>query len=96
MQQTPSRAARREAERSESRQKQDPGRRVPLPQGGRSGSPGQFIQDTYNELKKVVWPSRQVTTNLTIVVIVVSIAVGILLGALDWAFTHAIRLFLAP
>ena len=86
------RAERREAERSESRQ---PGR-MAMPQRRRGGSPVQFIKDTYGELQKVVWPTRQQTTNLTTVVIAVSVAVGILLGGVDWVFTQIVRQFLVP
>lgn len=46
-----------------------------------------FIRDTWTELRKVVWPSRRDTTRLTILVLVVSIAVGLVLGALDLGFT---------
>ncbi len=40
--------------------------------------------DTLAELKKVTWPDRETTKNLTIVVIAISAALGILLGGLDW------------
>lgn len=46
----------------------------------------QFFRDTWSELKKVVWPSRKQATNLTIIVIGVSAAVGLLLGAIDLGF----------
>ncbi|MDP2728029.1 MAG: preprotein translocase subunit SecE [Dehalococcoidia bacterium] len=46
----------------------------------------QFFQETWAELKKVVWPSRKQATNLTLIVIAVSAAVGLLLGAIDFAF----------
>ncbi len=40
--------------------------------------------DTYAELKKVTWPDKETTKNLTIVVIAVSAALGVLLGGIDW------------
>lgn len=46
----------------------------------------QFFRDTWSELKKVVWPSRKQATNLTIIVIAISAAVGLLLGAIDLGF----------
>ena len=46
----------------------------------------QFFQDTWSELKKVVWPSRKQATNLTLIVIAVSAAVGLLLGGIDFIF----------
>lgn len=90
MQSTP-RAVRREADRAELR----PSRRMALPER-RRGAPVQFVRDTYGELQKVVWPSRQQTTNLTTVVIVVSLAVGGLLGVIDWLFSQIVRRFLVP
>lgn len=45
-----------------------------------------FFQDTWSELKKVVWPSRKQATNLTMIVIAVSAAVGVILGAIDYVF----------
>jgi preprotein translocase SecE subunit len=38
-------------------------------------------------MKKVTWPSRQETSRLTILVLSVSVAIGALLGVLDFAFT---------
>ena len=41
-------------------------------------------QDTVAELKKVTWPDRETTKNLTLVVIAISVVLGALLGAIDW------------
>jgi preprotein translocase subunit SecE len=54
-----------------------------------------FYNETRSELRKVVWPTRKEWTNLTILVIAVSIAVGAALGLVDWAFEKAI-LFIIP
>ncbi|MBA2599024.1 MAG: preprotein translocase subunit SecE [Chloroflexia bacterium] len=40
--------------------------------------------DTVAELKKVTWPDRETTKNLTLVVIAISAVLGVLLGGLDW------------
>lgn len=40
--------------------------------------------DTVAELKKVTWPDRETTKNLTLVVIAISAVLGALLGGLDW------------
>jgi preprotein translocase subunit SecE len=40
--------------------------------------------DTVAELKKVTWPDRETTKNLTLVVIAISAALGAFLGGLDW------------
>jgi preprotein translocase subunit SecE len=50
-----------------------------------------FVGEIVAELKKVVWPPRQQIIYLTIVVILVSMALGAILGSVDWGFTHLIR-----
>jgi preprotein translocase subunit SecE len=40
--------------------------------------------DTVAELRKVTWPDKETTKNLTLVVIGISAALGALLGGLDW------------
>lgn len=45
-----------------------------------------MFREIGSELKKVVWPTREETTNLTVIVVVVSVAVGLLLGAADQVF----------
>jgi len=54
-----------------------------------------FIGDTIAELKKVVWLTRREAAYLTFVVLVVTIAVGLILGAFDYGFTHLVdKIFL--
>ena len=61
----------------------------------RSGSRFRFIGETIAELKKVVWLSRREAIYLTVLVLIVSIAAGIVLGATDYGFTQLVdRLFL--
>lgn len=45
-----------------------------------------FVMDIINELRKVVWPSRQDTMHLTVVVVIVSVLVGAALGGIDIGF----------
>ena len=45
-----------------------------------------FFQEAVAELRKVHWPTREQTRTLTLLVIAVSIAVGLLLGGIDLAF----------
>ncbi len=45
-----------------------------------------FVMDIINELRKVVWPSRQEATHLTIVVLIVAALVGAALGGIDIGF----------
>lgn len=51
-----------------------------------------FYTETRSELRKVVWPSRKEWVNLTIVVIATSIAVGAVLGLIDYVFERLILL----
>jgi preprotein translocase subunit SecE len=37
-----------------------------------------------SEARKIVWPDRETTRNLTIVVIGISVVVGMLLGGIDF------------
>jgi len=43
-----------------------------------------YVRESKDELKKVVWPSRQETIKYTILVIGISIATAVFLGALDF------------
>ncbi|NJP04496.1 MAG: preprotein translocase subunit SecE [Chloroflexaceae bacterium] len=45
-----------------------------------------FYRETRAELRKVVWPTRQETIRLTILVIVVSVLIGLLLFFGDTIF----------
>ena len=42
------------------------------------------VDDTIAELKKVNWPDRETTRNLTLLVIALSIVLGLLLGGVDF------------
>ena len=50
-----------------------------------------FIGETIAELKKVVWLSRREIIYLTTLVLIVSIAVGIILGIIDYGFTRLVN-----
>ena len=46
-----------------------------------------YIKSSFDELlKKVTWPSREETTRLTMLVLAVSVAIGAMLGVLDFLF----------
>jgi preprotein translocase subunit SecE len=49
----------------------------------------QYLTESWSELKKVAWPTRQTVINLTLIVVAVSIAVGAYIAVLDTAF-HAL------
>lgn len=52
-----------------------------------------YFREVVAELKKVVWPTRTETRRLTLMVIAISGAVGILLGGIDVGFTYLVSLF---
>ena len=51
-----------------------------------------WYRETESELKKVVWPTRKEWTNLTLIVVVTTLASGIFLGVLDFIFERLILL----
>lgn len=56
----------------------------------------QLVRDTKNEIKKVTWPDRETTRNLTVVVIALAAFLGALLGGVDALFVRlweALRAF---
>lgn len=61
-----------------------------LPRLGRIGS---YFREVVGELKKVVWPTRQETRRLTLMVLGIAGAVAVLLGAFDVAFSYLVNLF---
>ncbi len=61
----------------------------PQKRGFRPKLPG-FLEDIYAELKKVTWPTRQETAYLTMVVIIVAVAAGVVLGLVDVVFNWLI------
>jgi len=50
------------------------------------------IGEVIGELRKVVWLSRREALYLTFLVLVVSLVVGAILGALDFGFTRLVDL----
>ena len=54
----------------------------------------EFVQEAWQELKKVYWPSRKETYAATAVVIIVVILVSIYLAAVDFVLTKAIQAML--
>ncbi len=48
----------------------------------------QTVKGVFAELKKVSWPSRQEAIRLSLIVIAVCVAVGIVLGLFDYGFAE--------
>ncbi len=46
-----------------------------------------FLREVRVELAKVVWPSKEATFRLTILVIVITIVVGFFIGLIDLGLT---------
>lgn len=67
-----------------------------LPIMGTSGvlAPVHFLREVREELKLVVWPGREKIVRLTAIVIVVSLAVGLFVGTLDFLFTNSLNFIL--
>ena len=49
-----------------------------------------FLDEAYSELKKVAWPTREQVRNLTVLVFVVSMAVGLYITVLDFGFAQIV------
>jgi len=53
----------------------------------------QFFKDSYAELRKVIWPSRDSVIASTKVVLFSTIAVALFLGVVDFLLVRGIDLF---
>jgi preprotein translocase subunit SecE len=51
-----------------------------------------FLKEVLDELKKVVWPTRDEVIRLTAVVIIVSLIVGLYLGGIDLILTKILAM----
>ena len=45
-----------------------------------------YLNETRAELRKVTWPTREETKNLTLIIVAVTVAMAIFLGTLDYVF----------
>ncbi|MCX7997180.1 MAG: preprotein translocase subunit SecE [Patescibacteria group bacterium] len=54
--------------------------------------PRALVTDIVEELRKVTWPTRKDTINLTIVVIVISLLIGAYIGIIDVLLTWGLEL----
>ncbi len=53
-----------------------------------------LFQETIGELRKVSWPSRQEAFNLTKIVLIVIVLVGLFLGLWDFVVAYGFKLIL--
>jgi preprotein translocase subunit SecE len=59
-----------------------------------AATPVVFLKEVRDELKKVVWPTRDEIIRLTGVVILVSVIVGVFLGGIDFILTKLVGLLI--
>lgn len=51
----------------------------------------QYFKATYEEFKKVVWPSRHETIQHTLIVIGLSLGLAVFLGAIDYVLNLGLQ-----
>ena len=61
------------------------------PVAKRSSPRFRLIGEIIAELKKVVWLTRREAAYLSVLVLIVSLAVGIILGGIDYGFTELVN-----
>jgi len=54
----------------------------------------EYVKASRQELKKVIWPDKKTTTNHTLLVIAVSLAVAAFLGVVDYIFTFILNVII--
>ena len=52
----------------------------------------QFFKDSYAEMKKVMWPTREEVSSNTVVVLVSTVIIAIILGLIDFVLANIIEL----
>ena len=51
-----------------------------------------YIAESHSELKKVVWPTREQVRNLTVLVFIISGAIGAFIAVVDLFWTEVVRI----
>jgi preprotein translocase subunit SecE len=51
-----------------------------------------YLQESWSELRKVAWPTPDQVRKLTVLVFVVSAAVGAFIAVWDFVFTEVVRI----
>lgn len=54
-----------------------------------------YLKESIEELKKVTWPTKKETYNYTLLVMGVSLALALFLGALDFIFQKGLQLLVS-
>ncbi|MCA9392224.1 preprotein translocase subunit SecE [candidate division WWE3 bacterium] len=53
-----------------------------------------FFRDVQAEMRRVTWPTRQETTQMTVVVIIATVITGIYVGGIDYLLTKLLETLL--
>ena len=53
-----------------------------------------YLKGAREELAKVVWPTKETTVRHTLVVIVISLAIAIFLGSIDFLFNEVLEIII--
>lgn len=54
-----------------------------------------YFRESFEELKKVTWPTRRQTINYSLAVVALSILVAVFIGGLDYGFSEGIEKLLS-
>jgi preprotein translocase subunit SecE len=71
-----------------------PQKTAPTAQPPRSNAAARYVKEVRSELGKVIWPSREQALNLTLIVVVVMVVMGLFLGGVDLIFSGLIQLLI--
>ncbi len=50
-----------------------------------------YIKNSVAEMQKVIWPTRKQALQLTVLIILVSFALGLTLAGLDWFWRNILK-----
>ncbi|MBU0572357.1 preprotein translocase subunit SecE [Patescibacteria group bacterium] len=53
-----------------------------------------YLKEVRTELSKVIWPKKEQVIKLTLIVFIISGAIGLYVGVLDFSFTKLLELLL--
>jgi preprotein translocase subunit SecE len=54
-----------------------------------------FLREVRVELTKVIWPNLDQVIKLTVIVVIVTLAVGFFLGAIDFLLAEGLRILIS-
>ena len=54
-----------------------------------------YLKETRAELRKVTWPTRKEATNLSLIVLAVTVVMALFLGAIDFLFATLMQLIVS-